>query len=577
MRGGVTAPLFNFMTQKEKLKVLMCSEASFLHSGFGTYTKELLSRLHKTNKYTIAEFASYGFVNDPRDQSIDWIYYANAVRDEDPRHAEYASRPENQFGKWRFEKVLLDFKPDVVIDVRDYWMSAYQAHSPLRKYFHWILMPTVDSEPQQEEWIDTFLNADAIFTYSDWGADVLKKQSSNHVKYINTAAPGVDLNTFTLKSLEERRALRRKLGVPEDAIIFGTVMRNQKRKLFPELFSAFRSVLDDLKSRGMDEIAKKCYLYIHTSYPDMGWDIPEILKENRVSNKVLMTYACKSCKHIRASTFSGPVKVCERCLNKTSGFTSVGDGVTSENLSEIYNTFDVYIQYAICEGFGMPQVEAGACGLPIITVNYSAMEDIVKYLEATPIEPKTRFKELETKAIRVYPDNNQLKNSMLYIASIIDSDPASAESRRQRVRALTEHHYSWDRTAKIWEDYLDSLDSSGYRANWNLPPNFSNNIGDTNIQIDPRNNFDTVVSILQNNRKDLSMIDKMHILSILKDWDYGFQMAGPLQVRQFTSQNVLDGLQNIIHGHNIVESVRSQNSLPEEDFLKYAKMKAGIQ
>ena len=57
----------------------MCSEASFLNSGFGTYANEILKRLHATNKYEIAEFASYGKVNDPQDSSIQWRYYANAV------------------------------------------------------------------------------------------------------------------------------------------------------------------------------------------------------------------------------------------------------------------------------------------------------------------------------------------------------------------------------------------------------------------------------------------------------------------------------------------------------------------
>ena len=74
----------------------MCSEASFLNSGFGIYNKELLTRLHKTNKYTVAEFASYGFVNDPRDKDIHWTYYANAVKNEDSRHKAYSSRPDNQ-------------------------------------------------------------------------------------------------------------------------------------------------------------------------------------------------------------------------------------------------------------------------------------------------------------------------------------------------------------------------------------------------------------------------------------------------------------------------------------------------
>ena len=557
-----------------KLKVLMCSEASFLNSGFGTYTKEVLSRLHKTNKYEIAEFASYGFVNDPRDRSIDWIYYANAVREDDPRHKEYLSRQDNQFGRWRFEKVLLDFKPDVVIDVRDYWMSAYQGYSPFRKYFHWILMPTVDSEPQQEDWIDTFLSADAVFTYSDWGADVLSRQSSGKINYINTTAPGVDLKAFNLKDRDGRLSLRQKMGIPSDAIVFGTVMRNQKRKLFPELFITFRELLDKLEAENKPEIANKLYLHIHTSYPDMGWDIPELLKESRIANKVLITYSCKNCKNVLASTFCGPIRNCPRCLSKSMGFTSVGDGVSSETLSDIYNCFDIYIQYAICEGFGMPQVEAGACGLPIITVDYSAMKDVIKYLDATPIPAKTSFKELETKAIRVYPDNDVLCSKMLELAKEIHADPNKFEEKRKAVRELTEKHYDWDITVKKWEKYLDKLDSEGYRADWSKSPSYCSLIADTNVPIPLQNNFDAMTSILEGNLKDFSLLEKMNILSLLRDWDYGFQIAGPMQIKGFGSKDALENLQAMISSVNIAENFRNQNNLQEEDFISYAKMKA---
>ena len=167
----------------------MCSEASFLNSGFSIYAKELLTRLYNTNKYDIAEFASYANVNDPRDSKIPWTIYANAVQKTDPRYNEYSSRSDNMFGRWRFDKVVIDFKPDVVIDIRDYWMSSYQELSPARKFFHWILMPTVDSAPQQQSWISTFLDADAIFTYSDWGAKTLEKQSSGQINYVDTACP----------------------------------------------------------------------------------------------------------------------------------------------------------------------------------------------------------------------------------------------------------------------------------------------------------------------------------------------------------------------------------------------------
>lgn len=413
----------------------MCSEASFINSGFGIYAKELLSRLHQTNKYEIAEFASYGFVNDPRDANIHWKYYANAVKENDTRHKEYASRTDNQFGRWRFEKVLLDFKPDVVVDVRDYWMSAYQGLSPLRKFFHWILMPTVDSSPQQEEWIDTFLKADAIFTYSDWGAQVLKDQSSGKINHIDTASPGVDINTFKIKNKQE---IKHSLGLPADSIILGSVMRNQKRKLIPELFTTLRSVLDRLEATNSN-LGQNLYLYLHTSYPDMGWDLPELLRQNRVSNKVLFTYICKSCKTTECSVFSGPQKVCSKCMSKSMTFPSVTEGVSADVLSSIYNIFDLYIQYSICEGFGMPQVEAGACGIPIATVDYSAMCDIVKKLKAYPIKVKTMFKELETKALRAYPDNTDLAN---YIFEFINKPAPAREKLRYEIQNLTHEQYN---------------------------------------------------------------------------------------------------------------------------------------
>jgi len=446
-------------TNQKKLKILMCSEASFVNSGFGIYTRELLSRLHKTNKYDIAEFASYGFVNDPRDSSIHWKYYANAVRDNDPRYKEYMSRADNQFGRWRFEKVLLDFKPDVVIDVRDYWMSAYQQVSPLRKFFHWILMPTVDSSPQQEEWIDTFLDADAIFTYSDWGAKVLSSQSSGKINYIDTVSPGVDIDTFKIKN---RKEIKQQLGLPSDSIIIGSVMRNQKRKLIPELLTTMRMVLDKLE-KSDSSLGNNLFLYLHTSYPDMGWDIPELLRQSRMTNKVLFTYICKNCKTTNCSVFTGPQKVCAKCMSKSMTFPSVTDGVSSDTLSSIYNIFDLYVQYAICEGFGMPQVEAGACGVPIATVNYSAMCDIVDKLKAYPIKVKTMFKELETKALRAYPDNDDLCD---YIINFINKPSPTKEKLRQEIQNLTHENYNWDNIAKKWEKYFDNLDSKGYRADW---------------------------------------------------------------------------------------------------------------
>ena len=543
----------------------MCSEASFLNSGFGTYTKELLSRLHKTNKYTIAEFASYGFVNDPRDCGIDWIYYANAVKDTDPRHAEYSSRTDNQFGRWRFDKVLLDFRPDVVIDIRDYWMSSYQALSPLRPYFHWVLMPTVDSEPQQEEWIDTFLSADAVFTYSDWGAEVLKEQSSGKIKHINTASPGVDLDLFRIK---DRENIRKTFGINDDAIVLGSVMRNQKRKLIPELLISFRMLIDRLADTD-PSMASKLFLYLHTSYPDMGWDIPELLKDYRVANKVLFSYICQNCKHVSCGVYSGPQKVCSKCLHKSSSMPSVTAGFSTDSLSDIYNIFDLYIQYSICEGFGMPQVEAAACGVPVATVDYSAMCDIIKKLDAYPIRIKTKFKELETKAFRVYPDNEHLVSTIINFLEL----PAPVKNKKRiDTRRLTEQHYCWDAIANIWETYLDTIDVNTTSKRWEAPftPFYTKNLPAT---LDRSKHFETMVNECGGSFGKTDIIGSYQMLNMLKYADYGFTQASPTQIIPFGYNNIHEFISNIVNSHNNAEQARIANIKFDEDFIVYAKLK----
>lgn len=546
----------------------MVSEASFLSSGFSIYTKEILSRLYNTNKYDIAEFASYGTVNDPRDKEIPWRYYANAVKDDDPRFKEYQSRGDNQFGRWRFEKVLLDFRPDVVIDIRDYWMSAYQALSPLRKYFHWILMPTVDSAPQQEEWMDTFLSADSIMTYSDWGANVLRTQSSDKINYISTVSPGVDLNVFRVRDLNEKNILRNNLGLPKDAIIFGSVMRNQKRKLIPELMIGFKKAFDILSDEQPD-IASRLYLYLHTSYPDAGWDIPELLKDNRISNRVFFTYVCKLCGMVKAQTFCGPLTICPRCLEKAMGFSSVTQGVDTEQLSAIYGTFDAYVQYSICEGFGCPQTEAGACGLPIVTVNYSAMCDIVSKLSAIPIEPAVYFKELETKAIRVYPDNSQLCDTIKYLAQMPEKD---RRSLGQQTRELTERHYNWDDIAKTWEAHLDQI-ALKHRSRWDAPPTYLMPMNNTKQHPPVQENANAIASACQNNLKEPDRANSMAMLELLQQIDYGFSMHGT-NISRHTYQDVIDFVNTYIDNTNQSEQVRSNQTKFNDDFIEYSHIKA---
>jgi len=552
-----------------KLRILFASEASFVNSGFGNYTKELLTRLFQTNKYEIAEFASYGFVNDPRDKVIPWKYYANAVKDTDPRHKEYSSRGDNQFGRWRFDKVLLDFRPHVVVDWRDYWMSYYQAMSPLRPYFNWVLMPTVDSAPQQESWIDTYLDADAVFTYSDWGAEVIKKQSNNKINFIDTARPGVDLNIF--KPISDTNKIKEELGLPQDSIIIGSVMRNQKRKLFAELLSSFRSLIDSLYRDGYKQ-ADNIYLYLHTSYPDAGWDLPELLKNNRLLNRVYFTYKCSECNKVEACTYSHPNKICKKCFENASRFTSVTNGVDEPTLCKIYNTFDLYVQYSICEGAGMPQIEAAACGVPIATVNYSAMIDVINKLGAYSIDIGSYFTEFETKAIRVYPDGDSL---VKIIKKHITLSPKKLETKKKEVRRAAENFYDWNKTAKIWENFFDSPWLFNPKRSWNDPAKFLNPEINLSSVKDQQDMFLFIHNLCANNLDNINKMSTMSILDMCKDAAYGFSQNGT-SLNAMTYQDVVNNVKTIINNNNMAEKARVENLSFDDDFIRYAHMKSSI-
>jgi glycosyltransferase involved in cell wall biosynthesis len=108
------------------------------------------------------------------------------------------------------------------------------------------------------------------------------------------------------------------------------------------------------------------------------------------------------------------------------------------------NIFDAYIQYSICEGFGMPQIEAAACGVPVLTMNYSAMTDIINNINAEPINIGTYFKELETSAIRTYPDHDD--TFIQKILSLLNM-PAQLRQRKGFYSSeIVKQKYSWKST-----------------------------------------------------------------------------------------------------------------------------------
>jgi glycosyltransferase involved in cell wall biosynthesis len=462
-----------------KKRVLFVGEASFLATGFATYWHEVIKRIYDTGEFEIAELGAYGRDGDARIKSVPWQIYTVAPGEGDEEgHEAYKSNPINQFGAWRFDDVCLHFKPDIVLSIRDYWMDEFIDKSVFRKYFIWYWMLTIDGIPQRDLWLDIYRRCDGCLTYSQWAWDIMKKDAFKGTNMITVASPGSDLNVF--KPPDDKGAHKLKLSIDPGTIIIGTVMRNQKRKLYYDLVEAFSKWVYKAKTKGHIDLVKKTFLYLHTSYPDVGYDIGRAIIEFKVGTKVLMTYVCNNCGTVYPSFFQGEWAVCRRCRQKAAHPPNADSSPSREVLAEIMRLFDLYVQYSVSEGYGMPCNDAMACGTPIAAVRYSAMEDHLVCPTSIPIEVGRYFYEsiTETEQRRALPNNDD------FVQKLDKFVRFSAEKRKEMSKETVKYatelvdvygqkeklpRFSWDRTAAIWVNVLNQCEIKDPNLTWLNP------------------------------------------------------------------------------------------------------------
>lgn len=433
------------------MKVLACGEFTQLSSGYAVYMRELLQRLSRMPGVEVAELASYCAADDPRMNNVPWRVYAVAPARNDQKAVDaYNANPLNAFGAGVFNNVLLDFKPTHVIDIRDSWHIEYQFRSPLRPYYAHVPMPAIDAAPQHKTWLDMYSRADKLLSYTNWGADVLREAGLRNI--YGAASPCAPIE-FKPHTAEQKKELQDSLGLG-DVTIVGTVMRNQRRKLFPELFRDFGEYL---KRSGRKDV----YLLCHTSNPDT-WELDELMMKYGVSDRVIFTYACRKCGNVEFSFYRGIFSHCRKCNSQHSTFTSTQFGIDNTAMNIVYNIMDIYVQYAICEGYGMPLAEALACGVPIMAVDYSAMSEIVHQANGTKIKPIAFYTEAETGREMALPEPESFLYGLHELVSLTKEQRASKAEFSRMLYGMR----SYDDVAKTW---YDALSATQPRKSWESP------------------------------------------------------------------------------------------------------------
>ena len=435
----------------KKAKILWVSDSPIIHTGFGRVSKTICEHLVNTGKYDVEAIG--WFHRHSEVDSVSYRVHHTAV-DEHKRllqNDKYA-----QGGT--FNRIVEEFKPDLVISLGDKWMVEHIAESPHRSKFTWYGYTPIDGSPIPYTWEKTFNNMDKVIAYGEWGQRVIESSGGPSVDATDFEYHGVDTNTF--KQLPEEEVMKFKGELlrckkPEDVFLVGQVSRNQPRKNLPATFKAFSIFMSgnyvkcdqcdnvtvdtyDEESRTYVHKANTCaicgsnkidrsnekpdaILYLHMAVKDCGWNLKDLQTTYGLESKILFD------PNIR-----------------------VGSGITDRDLVRVYNVLDVKVLPTYGEGFGLPILEAMACGTPVIATNYSAHTE---WMEGLFIKPAAFSSEPNTNIRRAEVDINEYVRC---IDSIYYSTKLRDDISKLSIEKAKEMDWS-NGIFKSWEDRIDKV------------------------------------------------------------------------------------------------------------------------
>jgi hypothetical protein len=218
--------------------------------------------------------------------------------------------------------------------------------------------------------------------------------------------------------------------------------------------------------------------------------------------------------------------------------------------------FDIYVQYAICEGLGIPQLEAASCGVPVFSINYSGMEEITTKIDGIKLN-HLLSKELETGADRATPDNEH------FITEVIKFMELSKPEKKNlsiKTRNLLLDNYSWDKTAEVLMSVFDKME----------PKNKWEDKLETDVSINVPDNLSDrqfINFIVTNILKEESLLRTHYIQNMIRALCEGYlSIASPTS---FTRQEAVKILENYVNHKVFCEQVRSGEIKLSDSFLNY--------
>jgi FkbM family methyltransferase len=386
------------MNREGNMRLLWSSNALWANTGYGVQARHLLPRL-KALGHEVAQFAWYG-LQGATIEAGDIRVYPGYI---DP---------------WGLDVItghIEHFKADLLISLQDIWVlpENYQelVHDGGAKWACWF---PIDHDPCPPQVIQQAIMADYAINYSRFGQEAARKLGVD-CPYIPHGISDAFLNCTLTK--EEARE---KLNLPQDVFLATMVAANKdapSRKAFPEILTAWA----DFAREHPDAM-----LYLHTQEKTRdGIDFHELFGALHIDTE--------------------RVKFCDQYLNAIGAYSE-------EYLAGLYTASDVLLAASRSEGFGIPIVEAQACGCPVITTDVMSMSELTWNGIATK---PAQMQWTPLASWIAVPSVDNIRYAMETIYNWTPFSRTANELIGKRAAKL----YSWDRVVEdYWKPFLEQVE-----------------------------------------------------------------------------------------------------------------------
>ncbi len=397
------------------MKLLFTGAAPWCNTGYSKPLRELLPRLIRAgHECALAPF--FGWHGTATDTDVG----GETVRLYPPaRDAWFNDIIENH---------ATQFGADAVITLQDVWILDGWG----KRGFTWCPWMPIDCWPPTQPVLQALEGCFQPLSFSKWGRDQLRKSGWQSTRYMPI---GVDLEIHQPRDQAQARC---EAGLPVDGLIIGMVAANSSfpsRKSVPEVLQAWKR----WKDGGGEGV-----LYIHTTIRlkgTKGIDFGHLVETLGLS----------------WATMDDPdeEKRAQVDVLFPSQYRMWVSGYNDRSLATIYQSLDVLFHPSMSEGFGIPIVEAQACGVPVVTLEFTSMPELT--FGGICLEPR-QLAWVQRGGWRGVVDVDDLLGAIDWATWLRDDEQERLELARKAWEGA--RPFEWGRVvAEHWLPFLEELES----------------------------------------------------------------------------------------------------------------------